>query len=56
MVITCLAALNIAGEHFCCDVQAPHAGLAHASESAAAVWCSDAEARAVGGNDERETE
>ena len=37
----CPAALNIKGEHFDCDEEAPHDGLAHASRSGQAIWTED---------------
>ena len=39
----CKAVLNIKGEHFGCDKNAPHPFLAHASQAAEAIWVSDAE-------------
>lgn len=42
----CKAALNIKGEHFPCDQEAPHTGWAHGNRGAGAIWCSDGEARA----------
>ena len=39
--MTCPAALNIKGEHFCCDLPAPHGGLAHSSRDAEAIWHED---------------
>lgn len=42
----CKAALNIKGEGFVCDMEAPHSGWAHANSDAGAIWCSDGEARA----------
>ena len=38
---TCPAALNIVGEHFDCDQDAPHPGLAHASRRGQAIWVDD---------------
>lgn len=40
----CKAVLNIKGEHYSCDIEAPHTGWAHANEAAGALWCSAAEA------------
>ncbi|PIJ36765.1 hypothetical protein BMW24_003625 [Mycobacterium heckeshornense] len=37
----CPAALNIKGEHFGCDLPAPHDGLAHSSKAAQAIWVDD---------------
>jgi hypothetical protein len=34
----CQAALNIKGEHFPCDLDADHDGLAHSSAQAEAIW------------------
>lgn len=41
---TCNAALNIVGEHYPCEMDAPHPGLAHASGPAGAIWTEDHEA------------
>ena len=41
----CRAVLNVKGEHFTCEMEAPHPGLAHANRKAEAIWCSDGEAR-----------
>lgn len=38
---TCPAALNIEGEHFDCDLDAPHEPLAHSSRAAQAIWTHD---------------
>lgn len=43
----CKAALNIKGEAFTCDQEAPHAGWAHGNKEAEAIWCSDGEAKAA---------
>ena len=40
---TCQAALNVKGEHFACDLPAPHGGLAHSSSRAEAIWTDDPE-------------
>lgn len=37
----CRAALNIAGEHYRCDLSANHYGAAHANTEADAVWRGD---------------
>jgi hypothetical protein len=34
----CKAALNIRGEHFQCDMDAPHVGWGHGSRAAEAIW------------------
>lgn len=34
----CKAALNIKGEHYGCDLDADHDGLAHSSKRAEAIW------------------
>ena len=34
----CEAALNIKGEHFACDLDADHVGLAHSNRAAEAIW------------------
>ncbi len=39
----CKAVLNIKGEHFGCQGNAPHPFLAHASRAAEAIWVSDVE-------------
>lgn len=36
--IRCGAALNIAGEHFWCDLVAGHAGWAHSNKEAQTLW------------------
>ena len=36
--IPCAAALNIKGEHFACDLTAPHDGWAHSNKTAEAIW------------------
>lgn len=41
----CKAVVNIHGEHFACDTEAPHSGLAHTNQQAQALWCSDGEAK-----------
>jgi hypothetical protein len=41
----CKAALNIKGEAFPCDQEAPHPGWAHGNKEAGAIWCSDGEAK-----------
>lgn len=48
----CRAALNVEGEGYACDYDAPHPGLAHANQAAQAVWCSDGEARRHGKGEE----
>jgi hypothetical protein len=42
----CDAAINIIGEHFWCEMDAPHVGLAHASPSGQAIWYGAGEAAA----------
>jgi hypothetical protein len=37
----CSAALNIRGEHFACDMPAPHNGWAHSNKDAEAIWQGD---------------
>jgi hypothetical protein len=44
----CRAVLNVKGEHFQCDMEAPHSGWAHGNKDAEAIWCSDGEARRYG--------
>jgi hypothetical protein len=34
----CMAALNLEGEHFWCDLDAGHDGPAHSSKAALAIW------------------
>lgn len=34
----CTAVLNVAGEHFNCDMDAPHDGWGHANKMAQAIW------------------
>ena len=34
----CTAALNIKGEHFSCELAAPHPGLGHSNAAAEALW------------------
>ena len=34
----CQGALNIAGEHYRCDLPASHGGAAHANTEAQAIW------------------
>lgn len=34
----CSHALNIKGEHFWCEVDQPHPGLAHSNADAQAIW------------------
>jgi hypothetical protein len=41
----CYGVLSVKGEHFQCDMDAPHQGLAHSNKKAEAIWCSDEEAR-----------
>ena len=36
----CLAVINIAGEHFSCDLDNDHTPLAHCNKVAEALWCS----------------
>lgn len=38
---TCPAALSISGQHYSCDMNEPHLGLAHSSILAAAIWTDD---------------
>ena len=38
---TCPDALNIKGEHFPCQVDSPHPGLAHSNRDAEAIWSND---------------
>lgn len=44
---TCKATLNIAGEHFNCDLDNSHEPLAHCSRSAHAIWLSHDEFMAL---------
>lgn len=37
----CRGALNIAGEHYRCDLPANHDGAAHANTEAKAIWDGD---------------
>ncbi len=37
----CQGALNIAGEHYRCDLPANHDGAGHANTEAKAIWCGD---------------
>lgn len=37
----CRGALNIAGEHYECDLPASHDGAAHANTEARAIWDGD---------------
>ncbi len=41
--MNCKAAINIKGEPFGCDWDAPHPGWAHGNRDAQAIWCSDEE-------------
>lgn len=34
----CTAVLNVSGEHFNCDMDAPHDGWGHANKAAQAIW------------------
>lgn len=34
----CESSLNIAGEHFSCELDKPHDGLAHSNKKAQAIW------------------
>lgn len=44
----CKAVVNIVGEHFECELESPHDGLAHTNKAAQALWCSDDEAKKHG--------
>lgn len=44
----CKAVLNLKGEHYPCDMEAPHPGWAHANADAGAIWCSEGEAKRWG--------
>lgn len=35
---TCKSSLNVAGEHFSCELDKPHDGLAHSNKKAQAIW------------------
>jgi len=39
----CPAALNILGEHFDCEIDSPHLGIAHSNAGAQAIWIDDRE-------------
>ena len=45
MTKTCLAVLNIKGEHFTCTSEGEHG--THSNKAAGAVWVSDTEAREI---------
>ena len=45
MTETCLAVLNIKGEHFGCDTEGSHG--THSNVEAKAIWVSDTEAREI---------
>lgn len=47
--VPCQAVLNIKGEHFQCDWEAPHDGWAHGNKESQAIWAS-AEERAMMGS------